>query len=111
MNRSLLKHPWSSAVPILVASLTFSGCAHFQDKPLNAARVVGQFESRSLSDPGLKSFLEANHAAGDWPRASWDFRQLSLVAFYFNPDLEVARSQLAGVAAAEITSARMASCF
>lgn len=62
------------------------------------------FNARTLADPGLQSFLEANHASGDRPRPTWDFNTLALVAFYFHPDLDVARARIDGARAATKTA-------
>src|ERR1019366_6255521 len=42
-----------------------------------------------------KSFLAENAggAPATWPRAKWDLNSLTLAAFYFHPDLAVARAQ------------------
>ncbi len=53
------------------------------------------WESRRLDDAGLKKFLEQNPwpRAATWPETNWDLPELTLVAFYFHPGLEVARAQ------------------
>lgn len=66
---------------------------HYHPKPLAAAGVAAGFESRSLADPGLRAFLETNRVAGEWPRSTWELETLTLAAFYFSPDLDVARAQ------------------
>ena len=40
----------------------------------------------------------------EWPRASWDLPSLIFVAFYYHPDMAVARAKLAGAEAAIITA-------
>lgn len=81
-----------------------AGCARFHDRPLSAEKSRADFEARTLNDAGLKAFLETNHVTGEWPRRAWDFNTLSLTAFYFHPDLDVARAQLAGAKAAGKTA-------
>ena len=72
-----------------------AGCVHYQDKPLSADRTAADLESRSLTAPELKVFLEANLGLeiNEWPLATWDFTRLTLAAFYFHPSLDVARAQ------------------
>ena len=70
----------------LVAIL--GGCAHFTAKPLAPARNADAFDRRSLTEAGLRAFLETNGVVSAWPRASWDAQALTLVAFYYHPDLE-----------------------
>ena len=72
-----------------------TGCVGYQSKPISPAQAAVQFDARRLDDAGLKNFLEKNlgHELNDWPRVSWDLDSFTLAAFYFQPDLEVARAQ------------------
>jgi outer membrane protein, heavy metal efflux system len=76
-------------------SFLFTGCAHFQPQPLAPEKTAAQLDARRLNDAGLKKFLEQNlgHELQNWPQTNWDLPELSLVAFYFHPSLEVARAQ------------------
>lgn len=83
-----------------------AGCAHYEAKPLSPAQTASALENRSLDDPGLRSFLEKNlhrEAAAGAPRA-WDFEMLTLAAFYYHPDLEVARAEWDVARAAIVTA-------
>lgn len=80
---------------VALASATLPGCVHYRAKPLAAASVAADFESRSFADAGLRQFLETNRVAGEWPRRVWDLESLTLAAFYFSPELDVARAQWA----------------
>jgi outer membrane protein TolC len=75
---------------------TSVGCVHYRPQPLNPVQTLASFESRTTEDPGLRSFLAANNVHLTEP-PKWDLRALTLVAFYFHPDLDEAR------AAAEIS--------
>jgi outer membrane protein, heavy metal efflux system len=79
----------------LIAISSITGCAHFQPQPLAPEITAAQLDSRRLDDAGLKKFLEQNlgHKLQNWPQTNWDLPELSLVAFYFHPSLEVARAQ------------------
>ena len=81
--------------PLIFAIALVAGCAHFESQPLSPEKTAAQLESRRLDDPGLKKFLEQNlgHPITDWPKTNWELPELTLVAFYFHPDLEVARAQ------------------
>lgn len=78
-----------------------SGCIHYESKPLSPAQIVIDLESRTLEDAGLRAFIETNapEATREWPRHAWDLPALTLVAFYFDPSLDVARANV-GVAEA-----------
>jgi outer membrane protein, heavy metal efflux system len=82
------------------------GCAHFEPKPISPAQTASALESRTLDDPGLKSFLETNlhRDSAAEPARAWDFEMLTLAALYYHPDLEVARAEW-GVARAAIQTA------
>jgi cobalt-zinc-cadmium efflux system outer membrane protein len=83
-----------------------AGCASFHPRPLSPSETASAFEARTLDSPDLKKFLETN-LQGEiepWPPRVWDFRLLTLAAYYYHPDLDVARAQW-GVARARILTA------
>jgi len=83
--------PW----PAILLACLLTGCAHYASQPLAPDQSAAQFDARRLADPGLKTFLEKNSGREipDWPKTSWNFPELTLVAFYDHPGLEVARAQ------------------
>jgi outer membrane protein, heavy metal efflux system len=70
------------------------------------AESAFRLQARSLADPELQRYLEANlgRQLTAWPATSWDLRMLSLAALYFHPAMEAARARLAEAEAAEITA-------
>src|SRR5436190_4462097 len=91
---------------VSLAGTLFAGCVRFDDKPISAAAVAEQLESRSLSDTNFKAFLETNlqHTFTEWPLTRFDFPALTLAAFYFHPSLDVARAQWAVARGGESTA-------
>lgn len=87
-------------------ALLAAGCVRFHERPLAPGQVAADFESRSLNDPGLRTFVEANSPSGlpAWPLTAWDFSKLTLAAFYFSPELDLARAKWAVVTAGKITA-------
>ncbi len=73
----------------------FTGCAHYESQPISPAQTAAQLQDRRLEDPGLKAFLAQNlgQEPAAWPLAEWNLKSLTLAAFYFHPDLAVARAQ------------------
>lgn len=93
-----------AAVLVIVASV--AGCARFQSKPLSAAAGADAFHGRALTDPGLREFLETNALGGAWSRENWDLNALTLAAFYFHPDMDMARARWHAATAGKITAAQ-----
>lgn len=88
------------------AALCLAGCAHYNAQPISAEAAAADFSSRSMADAGLKAFVETNlHSpVTAWPLPSWDFTNLVLAAFYYHPDLDVARAKWAVAKAGKTTA-------
>lgn len=85
----------------MLLGLLLPGCAHYAPQPLDPAATTAQLDSRRLDDPGLKQFLEQNLGThlDRWPPQPWELPELTLVAFYYQPRLEVARAEWQATAA------------
>jgi cobalt-zinc-cadmium efflux system outer membrane protein len=86
--------------PLLLLVMLLGGCAHFTDEPIDPESTLIIFEARSLDDPGLMILMQ--ETAPDRDRtAGWDAADLTLAAFYFQPELAVCRARweaaLAGI--------------
>jgi outer membrane protein TolC len=81
--------------PLIFGIPLLAGCAHFKPQPISPDESAAQLESRRLDDADLRKFLEHYSQIGitNWPAKSWNLEELTLVAFYFHPSLEVARAQ------------------
>ena len=90
--------------PTLVALILATSCARFHPKPLSPEKTAADFESRSLTNENLRAFFETNHVTIPDANDSWDLKQLTLVAFYYQPALAESRAQLLVAQAAEITA-------
>ena len=91
----------------VLLSLTLTGCARFEDHPLNPADSATRIEARTLSSAGLRDFIDSVVAnkTGQPPKA-WDIDRLTLAAIYYHPDLALARAQAETTAAATTTAAQ-----
>lgn len=91
---------------IILSALLLASCARFQRQPLAPAHNAELLESRSLTNVDLKLFIETNSHRQflTWPAESWDFDQLTLAAFYYHPNIEVARAQWAVARGGELTA-------
>jgi outer membrane protein TolC len=94
----------AGAVCTALATTWLAACVHFQPRPVSAAQTLAAFEIRTLDDPGLKTFLQANHAAPGPASGPWTLESLILVAFYYHPDLDLARAAAAVAGAAIVTA-------
>ena len=100
-------------VPELVfaasAAVIVSGCAlqKYHAAPLVPASSAAAIEARSLGNPALHQFFDSAVGPSDaapWPPATWDLRDLTLAAFYYNPALQIARTRVAEADAAIVTA-------
>ena len=88
--------------------LTLCGCAPYKyhSIPVSPPILANTLEARSLDDAGLRVWMK--DAAGydpSWPLSTWDLKALTLAAYYFNPQMDVARAQAASADAAIKTAA------
>ena len=82
------------AVGACVPLLLLSACAHYEALPLDPKRIEAEYAARDLNSESLHEFLRthAPELAEPWPRSSWNLEALTLAAFCFHPELEVARA-------------------
>jgi hypothetical protein len=95
-NSTVPKHP------LFIALFLLSGCAAYQPRPLAPAQMAEAYEARTLDSRDLRDFVARGlrREITQWPLKSWDFSTLTLAAFYFSPDLDVARAKWAASKAA-----------
>ncbi len=80
---------------IILLGMNLTGCVRYQPRPLHPEQIASQLQGRTLDSAELRSFVERNQSKPltQWPPQRWNFEQLALAAYYFHPDLEVARAQ------------------
>lgn len=87
--------------PCIGLAVLFQGaCIHYNARPLNPPVAERQFRNRSLGDPGLAGFLREEGGSSN----PLDLRTLTLIAYYFSPDLDAARARLLAANAGTITA-------
>jgi outer membrane protein TolC len=93
-------------VTIIAAGL-FSGCVAYQPRPIEPVRIEAELRERTLTDPGLRTYVEAYISVKplEWPPQTWDLTTLTLVALYYHPDLDTARARLESAEAGIVTAA------
>ena len=86
----------------------FSGCAsqRYKASPIAPLQTASQLEARTLSDTGLRDYIasQIGRTIEPWPPASWGPEMLTLAAFYFNPQVEIARGQAEAATAAVVSA-------
>jgi outer membrane protein TolC len=93
-------------VSCFLAVSLLAGCAKYQARPLQPPRLERAYYERSLNDPALQHYVEANVGTTEtaWPPRSIDLKTLTLIGYYYSASLDVARAQLraaeAGIEAA-----------
>lgn len=101
---SLPKVSLRKSTALAFAALLVASCARYRPKPVTAAGTAADLEARSLLAPEFRDFLLANKEVGDWPPAVWDLKSLTLAAFYYSPDMDLARAQWGVARAGRITA-------
>jgi outer membrane protein TolC len=98
-----------SVVLLLPLLVLISGCIpyRYHAAPLSPPTLASALYQRSLDDPELRSWMQQKAGFGVtvWPLESWDLNSLTLAAYYFNPDLDLARANTAAADAAVTTAA------
>jgi outer membrane protein, heavy metal efflux system len=85
----------------------FAGCVHYHAAPLTPEHSADDFAARRLDQPQVRdSVARLLPQAAQWPPREWDRAELLAVALTQNPQLAVARSQIAAARAREITAAQ-----
>src|SRR5581483_12333523 len=99
-----------TASALLLAVLLLTGCAPYKYHavPASPPVIAAKLDARRLDDQNLRAWMESavHYQPTMWPQASWNLRTLTFAAWYFSPDLDVARQQL-GEAQAAIQAAAM----
>ncbi len=99
----------AASIFLCLALLAIVACSvqKYRAAPLSPSQSEARLERRSLSDPGLRNFLDSNSSIppDSWPLKSWNFASLTLAALYFNPAIEIAQAQAATAAAGMLTAA------
>ncbi|HVC89202.1 MAG TPA: TolC family protein [Acidobacteriaceae bacterium] len=94
---------------VLLAFALVTGCARYKyhAAPILPAAQAASLYARSLDDPDLRSWMKqaVAYQPPSWPMETWNLNALTLAAFYFNPDLDVARANAAAATAAITTAA------
>jgi len=105
-----IPHPRPRGFSALTLSLGLTlavhavGCAHYTPQPVTAEQTLDGFAARRLDAPDLAQFLRDGAGIESWPPAQWDFDALTLAAFYYSPELDVARAHWAVAQAGMITA-------
>jgi cobalt-zinc-cadmium efflux system outer membrane protein len=85
---SLPRHLW------LVLILIGAGCARFDARPILPDRAAEEFDARSFDDPGLAGYLAENGIPPAGIGDPWDMERLTLAAFYFSHEMDLARARV-----------------
>lgn len=81
-----------------------AACIRYHPRPVAPAKSMEDFEARRLDAPELKDFLLQNQDIREWPPAAWDLKTLTLAAFYYHHDMDVARAKWGVARAGRITA-------
>ena len=86
--------------------MVISGCAIYKPEPISPATSAAAYEMRTLDNPELDFFIQRNvkRDLAAQPVAQWDLELLTLAAYYYHSDLDVARAKWGVAHAGELTA-------
>ena len=70
--------------------MLLAACAlqSYQPASVDTEAAAAAYLQRSTEAPGLKAYMLAHgHPESDWPVQRWGLDELTLLAFYYHPDL------------------------
>jgi cobalt-zinc-cadmium efflux system outer membrane protein len=93
-----LQQRWLQCTPLACAALPMllSACALQSYRPakVDTEAAAAAYLGRTTSDPKLKAYMVSHgHPESQWPVQRWGIDELTLLAFYYHPDLQVARAR------------------
>lgn len=101
-----------SNVLTLILCVLLTGCAtqRYDAKPLDATASAKALADRTLDSDDLRQYIQSRYEGRktlEWPPRQWTLDLLTMVAFHFNPNMEVARARLAAAEAAIATAGQV----
>ncbi len=96
-TRALALHGSSAVLAAFLA-----GCATPEPQPIDPVRSEAEFRARTLGEGEI--FKNIGTQLNRGPDGEWDLDALTMAAFFYHPDLDLARARL-GVAQAATTTA------
>ncbi|MDR2219963.1 MAG: TolC family protein [Methylobacillus sp.] len=91
----------------MILACLATACAHqtYEPAPIDPGQTAERFTARTLDAPELRRYMESQgYAESAFPLQTWGLRELTLAAFHYHPDLELARAQWRAAQAQEITA-------
>jgi outer membrane protein TolC len=85
--------------------LALASCVAYHAAPIDPAKSEATFTARTLQDPDLAEWAGPKRSREkSYPPGSWDLESLALAAFWFHPDLDVARAEVQSARAGVVTA-------
>lgn len=80
---------------LLLLTSLLSGCAlqEYKARPLDSASFDREWRQRSLNDPKLLSVVAKSRGKPATDVSGWGLFELTIAAFHFNPNLDLARTR------------------
>jgi outer membrane protein, heavy metal efflux system len=95
-----------SLLSFIVAACLSSACANqvYHPKAIEVDKKADQFAARSLNSLELRRYMQSQGYPAEAPISTWGLRELTLAAFFYHPQLAVARAQWQAAQAEKITA-------
>jgi outer membrane protein TolC len=92
MSRS--SRPWAVVAVICVVTLVACARQSYAPRTLDREAAAAAYEARRTDDAGLRQYLAAHgQSDAEWPLRAWGLDQLTLLAFFYRPELGVVRTR------------------
>lgn len=92
-NSNVKLGPALQITTLAIATGLLTGCVKYRARPLSAPVIEDQYRARNIDNEAFQRFVQS---AGwkQWPPTILDLNALTLIAEYYSPDLDLARSQI-----------------
>jgi len=92
-------------IPALSCLLGACAMQQYEAKPIVPEKVAANFQQRSLESAELRDYMHAQgYPENLLPIKAWGLQELTLAAFFYHPQLDVARARWQASQAAEISA-------
>jgi outer membrane protein, heavy metal efflux system len=89
-----VKPRWGLCIGFTVFMAALVGCQRFEPRPIDPAVSARSLVDRDLTSPSLQAYLLSQRVieSDTWPVQQWSLDALTHAAYFFHPDLAIAKA-------------------